>query len=170
MEILEYVHVYIDDLLTITKGTYQNHLYKLRQVLTGQHSAGLRTNANKSSFTQEELEYLGYILPNLTPNGGDHPCCDIALSMMQKQMQQEHCHLCYLDAAVQTDKFVSHFFKRVEEEKNPFRVAMGFVHVRDFEIKLQHIRMCCEQVIWPQDAYICIWLTYSNESWGEHLV
>ncbi len=117
METLEYVHVYIDDLLTITKGTFQNHLSKLRQVLFCLHTAGFRVNANKSSFAQRELEYLGYILPKLTHNGGDHPYCDIALSMMEKQMQQEHCHLCYLSAALQTDKFVNHFFKQVEEGK-----------------------------------------------------
>jgi len=62
METLEYVRVYIDDLLTITKGTYEDHLSKLRQVLIRLRDAGLRVNANKSSFAQEEVEYLGYIL------------------------------------------------------------------------------------------------------------
>ncbi len=59
---LEFVQVYIDDLLTITKSTYEDHLSKLRQVLERLQDANLRVNANKSSFTQEEVEYLGYIL------------------------------------------------------------------------------------------------------------
>ena len=74
METFEYVQMYIDDLLTITKGTYEDHLSKLGQVFTLLCMAGLRVNTNKRSFAQEEVEYLGYILPNLTHND---PCCDI---------------------------------------------------------------------------------------------
>ena len=66
LETLEYVHLYIDDLLTITKGTFEDHLSKLGQVVTSQCMAGLRVNANKSSFTQEEVEYLGYSTFSLT--------------------------------------------------------------------------------------------------------
>ena len=62
MESLEFVRVYIDDLLTITKSTYEDHLSKLRQVLERLRDANLRVNADKSSFAQEEVEYLGYIL------------------------------------------------------------------------------------------------------------
>ena len=62
METFEYVQVYMNDLLTITKGTYEDHLSKLRQVLIRLRDAGLRVNANTSSFAQEEVEYLGYIL------------------------------------------------------------------------------------------------------------
>jgi Reverse transcriptase (RNA-dependent DNA polymerase) len=57
---LEYVRAYIDDLLIITKVTYLVHLQKLATVLTRLQQAGLKVNANKSWFTQEELEYLGY--------------------------------------------------------------------------------------------------------------
>jgi Reverse transcriptase (RNA-dependent DNA polymerase) len=57
---LEYLQAYIDDLLIITKGTYLEHLQKLATILTELQQAGLKVNANKPWFAQEELEYLGY--------------------------------------------------------------------------------------------------------------
>ena len=69
---LEFVRAYIDDLLILTKGTFQDHLNKLSQVLTRLQEAGLKVNATKSFFAREQLEYLGYwitrdgIQPSLT--------------------------------------------------------------------------------------------------------
>ena len=40
----EFVHMYIDDLLVITKGTYMDHLEKLNQVLNKLHEANLQVN------------------------------------------------------------------------------------------------------------------------------
>ena len=57
---LEYVRTYIDDLLVITKGDFQDHLEKLDAVLTKLRRAGLKVNAKKSFFAQHELKYLGY--------------------------------------------------------------------------------------------------------------
>ncbi len=62
MKTLEFVRVYIDNLLTITKSTYKDHMSKLRQVLVQLKNANLRVNANKSSFAQEEVGYLEYLL------------------------------------------------------------------------------------------------------------
>ncbi len=62
MEALEYVRAYIDDLLVITRGTLEDHLDKLREVLRRLHEAGLKVNAAKSFFCTHEIEYLGYIL------------------------------------------------------------------------------------------------------------
>jgi len=64
MEALEYVRVraYIDNLLVITRGTLEDHLEKLREVLRRLHGAGLKFNAAKSFFCTHEIEYLGYIL------------------------------------------------------------------------------------------------------------
>jgi hypothetical protein len=62
METLEYVRVYLDDLLTITKGTYKDHLTKLRNMLICLQDANLRININKSLFAKDEVEYLGYVL------------------------------------------------------------------------------------------------------------
>jgi hypothetical protein len=62
MESLEYVRAYIDDLLVITRGTREDPLEKLREVLRRLRDAGLKVNAAKSFFCTHEIEYLGYIL------------------------------------------------------------------------------------------------------------
>ena len=60
MDGLNFVRTYIDDLLVITDGTYEDHLAHLDKVLQRIQDAGLKVNATKSSFAQSELEYLGY--------------------------------------------------------------------------------------------------------------
>ncbi len=62
MEAQEYVRAYIDDLLVITRGTLEDHLDKLREVLRRLREAGLKVNAVKSSFCTQKIEYIGYIL------------------------------------------------------------------------------------------------------------
>ena len=57
---LEHVRAYIDDLLIFTKGSYEDHLSKVDEVMNRLQKAGLKVNAGKSSFAKEELEYLGY--------------------------------------------------------------------------------------------------------------
>ena len=59
---LQFVKVYIDDLLMITKDSFEEHLAKLKQVLTTLQKAGLKCNLSKSFFCQEQVEYLGYLL------------------------------------------------------------------------------------------------------------
>ncbi len=44
MESLDYVRAYIDDLLVITRGTLEDHLEKLREVLRRLRDAGLKVN------------------------------------------------------------------------------------------------------------------------------
>ena len=60
MQGLDYVRTYIDDLLVLTKGTYEDHLAKLDKVLTRLKAVGLKVNCKKSFFARAELEYLGY--------------------------------------------------------------------------------------------------------------
>ena len=60
MEGLEFVRAYIDDLLIITSGDWNNHLTKLEVVLKRLLKAGLKINIKKSFFGRPELEYLGY--------------------------------------------------------------------------------------------------------------
>ena len=62
MDGLEFVRAYIDDLLCITKGTWDDHLEKLEQVFQRLQRAGLKVNAKKSFFGKETLEYLGYLV------------------------------------------------------------------------------------------------------------
>lgn len=60
MDGLTFVRTYLDDLLTITKGSFDDHLQKLHIVLERLRNAGLKINAEKSFFARSELEYLGY--------------------------------------------------------------------------------------------------------------
>ena len=60
MQGLNFVRCYIDDLLVISNGTYEEHLKDVQKVLERLKNVGLKVNANKSSFCQPALEYLGY--------------------------------------------------------------------------------------------------------------
>ena len=62
MAALEFVRTYLDDLLCITRASLEDHLEKLRVVLTRLQDAGLKVNADKSKFCAYETEYLGYVL------------------------------------------------------------------------------------------------------------
>src|SRR5688500_13426244 len=57
---LEFARAYLDNLLLITKGNFDEHLLQLEEALTQLSEAGLKINATKSLFCQTELEYLGY--------------------------------------------------------------------------------------------------------------
>ena len=48
--------------MVITRGTLEDHLEKLREVLRRLLDAGLNVNVAKSFFCTHEIEYLGYIL------------------------------------------------------------------------------------------------------------
>ena len=62
MQTLDYVRTYIDDLLIISTGTFDDHLTKVGAVLSKLHEAKLRVNVKKCGFARHEIEYLGYIL------------------------------------------------------------------------------------------------------------
>ena len=57
---LDFVRAYIDDLLVISKGTFESHLEELEEVFKCLREAGLKVTAKKSFFARSELEYLGY--------------------------------------------------------------------------------------------------------------
>jgi hypothetical protein len=62
MEDLEYLLAYLDNLLCISRISLKDHLEKLEEVLRHLCDAGLKVNAEKSTFCTLEIEYLGYIL------------------------------------------------------------------------------------------------------------
>ena len=62
MQDLDFVRTYIDDLLVLTKGSYEDHLEKLECILICLQQAGLKVNAKKSFFARSKLEYLGYLI------------------------------------------------------------------------------------------------------------
>jgi len=59
---LEYIRVYIDDLLVISADSFDDHLEKLSEVLQRLHEKGFQVNAAKSNFCALEVDYLGYTL------------------------------------------------------------------------------------------------------------
>ena len=59
---LEHAQVYLDDLLVLTNGSFDDHLSKLGKVLELLSQEGLKCNADKCSFGAKEVEYLGYLL------------------------------------------------------------------------------------------------------------
>ncbi len=62
METLEYEQAYIDDLLCITRGSLEDHLDKLEEVLKRLRNTGLKVNTAESFFCTHEIKYLGYML------------------------------------------------------------------------------------------------------------
>ena len=46
----------------VTKGDCQHHLKGLDEIFKRVREAGLKVNANKSSFAAPEMEYLGYLI------------------------------------------------------------------------------------------------------------
>ncbi len=62
MVALEFVRTYLDHLLCITKANLEDHLDKLKMVLTRLREVGLQINTRKLFFCTIETEYLGYTL------------------------------------------------------------------------------------------------------------
>lgn len=58
--LLEFVRVYLDDVLVISTSTFADHLSKLQKCLQRISDAGLRINADKSYFGRDAIEFLGY--------------------------------------------------------------------------------------------------------------
>ena len=59
---IEGVRTYIDDILCIGNGSFEEHLSQLREILRRFQKAGLKVNAPKCSFGLQEIPYLGYII------------------------------------------------------------------------------------------------------------
>jgi hypothetical protein len=65
MQGLDYVRAYIDDILIISSGTYEDHLEKTKEVLIRLEKAGGAVNVRKSVVAVTDLEYLGFCLVNM---------------------------------------------------------------------------------------------------------
>ena len=57
---LDKVRVYIDDLLHVTKGSWIEHFFSLKEMFTHLQKAGLKVNVIKSCFSAHKFDYLGY--------------------------------------------------------------------------------------------------------------
>ena len=56
------VFVYIDDILILTKGTKQEHVNKVKEIMRVLDDAKLQLKAGKCIMAQESIEWLGYKL------------------------------------------------------------------------------------------------------------
>ena len=56
---LDTVHIYIDNLLHVTKGSWTEHLTVLEDMSTRLQKAQLKVNARKSCFGAHKFDYLG---------------------------------------------------------------------------------------------------------------
>ena len=61
-EDLEAVRAFMDDLLVVSRGTYEEHLEELAIVMKRLAKAGLKCKIDKCLFCEPEIEYLGYII------------------------------------------------------------------------------------------------------------
>jgi putative transposase len=59
---LDYVQVYLDDILITSNGSFQDHLKKLQLVSKRFEQVNFRANLHKCFFAQDELDYLGHWL------------------------------------------------------------------------------------------------------------
>ena len=59
---MPYVLVYIDDILVITKESFEQHLQAVEKVLAILQEAGMQLNIDKSFFAKDEVDYLGYVI------------------------------------------------------------------------------------------------------------
>ena len=59
---MEHVRAFIEDLLVVSHGTYEEHIAELDVVLNCLSNAGLKYKIDKCFFAEPEMEYLGYII------------------------------------------------------------------------------------------------------------
>ena len=62
MSEIECARAYLDDLLALSRGSFNEHLIDLEKVLKRLSEANLRVNIRKCDFAASEISYLGYIL------------------------------------------------------------------------------------------------------------
>ena len=62
MSDLEKVFVYMDDIIIIGDGTFEEHMKDVREVLERLVDKGLQINPDKSAWAMFQVEYLGYLL------------------------------------------------------------------------------------------------------------
>jgi hypothetical protein len=59
---LEFARAYLNDLLLVSKDTFESHFKHLEKVFTRLATTGLKINATKRHFCCDELEYIGYLI------------------------------------------------------------------------------------------------------------
>ena len=67
---IPYILVYIDDILIITKGSYEQHLQAVHKALIKLREARTQLNIDKYFFAKDRVDYLGYVISrsDITPH------------------------------------------------------------------------------------------------------
>lgn len=59
---IEYIKMYLDDLLVLSCSSIEDHLQWIEQVLKRLKSENLKVHVEKSKFCATEVEYMGYLI------------------------------------------------------------------------------------------------------------
>ena len=59
---LQHAVIFLDDILIIGSSTYEDHLIQVETVLQRFINTGMQVNPLRSFWSQEEVEYLGYVV------------------------------------------------------------------------------------------------------------
>ena len=59
---MDSVLVYLDDILSVSDGTFEEHLKIVTEVIDRLRKKGMQINAKKCGWFQKEIEYLGYLV------------------------------------------------------------------------------------------------------------
>ena len=59
---IEGVKTYIDDLLVLSKDSFEKHIYQLRKIFGRLRATGLKVNEPKYTFGLKYTPYLGYVM------------------------------------------------------------------------------------------------------------
>ena len=59
---MDSVLVYLDDILCVSDGTFEEHLKIVTEVIDRLRKKGMQINAKKCGWFRKEIEYLGYLV------------------------------------------------------------------------------------------------------------
>ena len=62
MNDLEFIRIYVDDLLIFTRVSFKENSSKAKEVMKRPPSSVLKWNINKCKLSVPKVEYLGYII------------------------------------------------------------------------------------------------------------
>ena len=97
------VFVYLDDILIVTKGTKQEHLNKVREVMKILDEANLQLKAEKCMIAQESVEWLGFKLTRTGISPKNAKAQGISDRLRPTNLKQLRS---YLGAVNQFNKFI----------------------------------------------------------------
>ena len=59
---MEFVQVYLDDIIVIGNGSFKEHMNQAGELLGSLSKMGMQVNPRKSFWAQSEVEFLGFVI------------------------------------------------------------------------------------------------------------